>query len=537
MRPVNLFARFLWIPLVVLLLLLGYALWRGRFEVFETDAADATSDGMRIDALVRRASGGVDPGEVFGLNPVTGEAAECVPGPPKKMCTNFYTWPNFMKAVDEYNRNARAEGSTPAFAHPDDINLISLAAFFANAHIESGGFHACKERVLNRKGECDESGDCSGGQIGHYTSVEAKQQGWEKDKCQVDGGSRQYDRPPKGCTDWRGNRVADARHCWFGRGALQISWPYNYGEYSPPTINLCEDPDLICRDPVVAWQVSIHYWATKVEKGVADWKDTGALQDSIEKIAPADGSMSMDSVGNKQRHQRFFLLLGKLNKGGIDDKLKALPQKIKDALPTAIRVQQSKSRCGIDYNDANDNCHAQCKVASDCPEPNQRCFAPVQECTEDGVPVTDDAPSVDVPVPDVSVPDTAAVATTDVDSLPDIRAEAASVASESPMVAMPRTAPSPPPTTTTFKPSTPPIPTVKHSSTVPMWNISPNRGTYIVQEGDTCARIAREVCGRRTHCSDTNDCPTLCGVADCRALQIGSKVKYNCGGCPRPKKM
>jgi hypothetical protein len=533
MRPVNLFARFLWIPLVVLLLLLGYALWRGRFEVFETDAVDATTDGGRIDALVRRASGGVDPGEVFGLNPVTGEAAECVPGPPKKMCTNFYTWPNFMKAVDEYNRNARAEGSTPAFAHPDNVNLISLAAFFANAHIESGGFHACKERVLI-DGKCDESGDCSGGQLGHYTSVEAKQQGWEKDKCQVDGGSRQYDRPPKGCTDWRGNRVADARHCWFGRGALQISWPYNYGKYSPPSIDLCKDPDLICRDPVVAWQVSIHYWATKVEKGVANWKATRALQDSIEKIAPADGSMSMDSVGNKQRHRRFFLLLGKLKMGKQINT-------IKDKLPTLIRKTKANSRCGTSWPDANTNCHAQCKVASDCPEPNQRCFAQLKPCAGDGVPVADNVPSVDVPVPDVSVPDTTAVATTDVDSLPDIRAEAASVASESPMVAMPpRTAPFSPPTTTTstFKPSTPPIPTVKQRPTLPVYNIPPNQGTYVVQEGDTCARIAQEVCGRRTHCTDTNNCPTLCiPVADCRALQMGRKVKYNCGGCPRPKKM
>lgn len=536
MRPVNMFARFLWVPLVVLLLLLGYALWRGRFEVFETDVADATTDGARIDALVRRASGGVDPGEVFGLNPVTGEAAECAAGPPKK-CINFYTWPNFLKAVDEYNRNVRQynlnlpinDRKSLAFTHPDDINLISLAAFFANAHIESGGFHACKERVLI-DGKCDESGDCSGGQLGHYTSVEAKHQGWSETKCNAEGGG-QFDAPTQGCTDWRGNRVADARHCWFGRGALQISWPYNYGKYSPPGINLCEDPDRICRDPVVAWQVSIHYWATKVEKGVADWTATRALQDSIEKIAPADGSMSMDSVGNKQRHRRFFLLLGKLNMG---EQINT----IKDNLPSLIRKTKANSRCGTSWSDANTNCYAQCKVASDCPEPNQQCFANVQECTEDGVLVTDDAPSVDVPVPDVSVPDTTAVATTNVDSLPDIRAEATSITSESPMVAMPRTEPSPPPTTTTtFKPSTPPIPTVKQRPTLPVYNIPPNQGTYIVQEGDTCARIAREVCGRRTHCSDTNDCPTLCGVADCRALQIGSKVKYNCGGCPRPKKM
>ena len=509
MRPVNLFARFLWIPLVVLLLLLGYALWRGRFEVFDTDAADAISDGMRIDALVRRASGGVDPGEVFGLNPVTGEAAECVPGPPKKMCTNFYTWPNFMKAVDEYNRNARAEGSTPAFAHPDDINLISLAAFFANAHIESGGFHACKERVLDEDGQCDESGDCSGGQIGHYTAKEAKVQGWDRDMCYVEEGGRQYDAPPQGCTDWRGRRVANSRHCWFGRGALQISWPGNYGIYSPPSIDLCKDPDLICRDPVVAWQVSIHYWATKVEKGVANWTATRALQDSIEKIAPADGSMSMDSVGNKQRHRRFFLLLGKLNMGKQINT-------IKDKLPSLIRKTKANSRCGTSWSDANTNCHAQCKVASDCPEPNQRCFAQLKPCAGDDVPVTDY---------------TTAVATSSADSRPDFATvEATSVALDLPMVAMPRTTPSSPPTTT-FKPSTPPTPPLKQQRvTQPVRNISPNQGTYIVQEGDTCARIAREVCGRRTHCTDTNDCPTLCDI-DCRALAVGSKVNYHCGGC------
>ena len=494
MRPVNQCARFLWVPLMVLLLLLGYALWRGRFEVFETDAADATTDGARLDALVRRASGGVDPGEVFGLNPVTGEAAECVPGPPKKTCNNYYTWPNFMKAVDAYNRKARADGLSPAFAHPDSINLISLAAFFANAHIESGGFHACKERVLI-DGRCDESGDCSGGQLGHYTAVEAKQQGWTKDKCYVREGGRQYDRPPKGCTDWRGNRVADARHCWFGRGALQISWPYNYGKYSPPGINLCEDPDLICRDPVVAWQVSIHYWATKVEKGVANWKATNALQTSIEKIAPADGSMSMASVGNKQRHRRFFLLLDKLNMGEQKNT-------IKDKLPSLIRKTTANSRCGSSWRDANTNCHAQCTVASDCPKPNQRCFAQLKPCAED------DTPSVDA---------TTAEATSDTFDPP-------------PMVAMSRTAPSSP-SRTTFKPSTPPNPPLQQQRvTRPASNIPPNQGTYIVQEGDTCARIAREVCGRRTQCTDTNDCPTLCDI-DCRALAVGSKVNYHCGGC------
>ena len=320
-----------------------------------------------IESLIRIRSNGADPGSVFGLNSVSNGVGACSPGPPKQ-CVNFYTWPNFLKALDKYNAQVPREKHAFGYYEVSDVTkrerarLYSMAAFFANAHIESGGFNACKERVLV-DGRCDHSGDCSGGQLGHYTAEEAKVNGWTRDTCyldkHVDAGDEvpehlKHDRPEKGCTDWKGNPVYDSRHCWFGRGALQISWPGNYGIYSPPGIDLCNDPDLICRDPIVAWQASIHYWATKVEKKVREWAktknetmdvesmwtDPNVFQQVIKAIGPADGSMMLTSVGNTQRHCHFASLLEKLGEANVRVRMKS-------ALSNMYKNEAMKFRCSI----------------------------------------------------------------------------------------------------------------------------------------------------------------------------------------------
>ena len=55
-------------------------------------------------------------------------------------------------------------------------------------------------------------------------------------------------------------------YCYFGRGALQITWPGNYQLVSAlvkavdPSIDLCENPDRLCSDPKIAWLTAVAYW-------------------------------------------------------------------------------------------------------------------------------------------------------------------------------------------------------------------------------------------------------------------------------------
>jgi hypothetical protein len=63
------------------------------------------------------------------------------------------------------------------------------------------------------------------------------------------------------------NCAADKKY--FGRGATQVTWNFNYCSLSAPVaqgglgINVHANPDLLISDPVVMWKATIWYWMTQ----------------------------------------------------------------------------------------------------------------------------------------------------------------------------------------------------------------------------------------------------------------------------------
>jgi hypothetical protein len=265
-----------------------------------------TSSNPELHEFVTRylAPRGFDPTEFFGLN---AEASDNTAAPHcsgmERKCEGFYTWTNFNTAADQYNAIATRNPKYPHFLHPTnpEHTALNIIALFANANIESDAYRACRERVLVPQHECtgcrfchypgnhccpDPINGCSAGQIDHYTSSRARSQQFTKTTC--NGVSA----PTKGCKDAWGNPVADARNCYFARGLLQLTWPANYEKAAEPlrdllNIDLCNDPDKVCSDPIAAYVTSIQYWASKVQPGWCGGARC-SIDTAIDLIGPED---------------------------------------------------------------------------------------------------------------------------------------------------------------------------------------------------------------------------------------------------------
>jgi predicted chitinase len=121
-------------------------------------------------------------------------------------------------AVYTYSGLVEAARSIPAFAGGSDVQKKrEVAAFLANTDHESGQFRFAEE--IDKSGDyCDET-------------------------------------QPYGCP--AGNR-------YFGRGAIQLSWNFNYkaaGDYLG--INLLNQPDQVATNPQLAFRTAIWYWMTQ----------------------------------------------------------------------------------------------------------------------------------------------------------------------------------------------------------------------------------------------------------------------------------
>lgn len=63
--------------------------------------------------------------------------------------------------------------------------------------------------------------------------------------------------------------LADGERCapgqqYYGRGPIQLSWNYQYRRAGEALgLDLWADPDLVARDPAVAWQTALWYWMTQ----------------------------------------------------------------------------------------------------------------------------------------------------------------------------------------------------------------------------------------------------------------------------------
>ena len=141
---------------------------------------------------------------------------------------DFFSFKAFLAAADSF----------PQFLSGDDTNIQKreLSAFLANVAYETGGGW----------------NDAPGGYYkwGLYFT--------EEKNCA--NGCPQYSDPSKI------NYLPVAGQSYHGRGPLQMSWNYNYGQFSESYFHdkekLLNDPGLVTRDPVTCFASAIWFWIT-----------------------------------------------------------------------------------------------------------------------------------------------------------------------------------------------------------------------------------------------------------------------------------
>ncbi|CAI0449519.1 unnamed protein product, partial [Linum tenue] len=53
---------------------------------------------------------------------------------------------------------------------------------------------------------------------------------------------------------------------YYGRGPLQLSWNYNYGECGKANgFDGLRNPDIVAKDPVVTWKSALWFWINGME--------------------------------------------------------------------------------------------------------------------------------------------------------------------------------------------------------------------------------------------------------------------------------
>lgn len=146
----------------------------------------------------------------------------------RKRKKDFYSFKSFLKAAESF----------PQFLAGDDtvMQKRELCAFFANIAYETGGGWD----------------DAPGGYYkwGLYYTQELE--------CE------------KGCPQYtdttKKNYPPVAGQSYHGRGPLQLSWNYNYGQFSESFLGdketLLKNPSLVANDPVTCFASAIWFWTT-----------------------------------------------------------------------------------------------------------------------------------------------------------------------------------------------------------------------------------------------------------------------------------
>lgn len=231
---------------------------------------------------------------IFDLTLDTGKTNECTFSNGKQMCTNFYTWSNFVKAITLFNKYVNTgycaqpshgthKGSTPLtrfLNEPDDTttNIKILAAFFSNTIEETGNYKKCNE-------------DCTTGGCAQYPATYCTSNSMCDHtilppinytiKCipdkpsESDGHFSPDDLSTIKCIR-SGTKYTDAA-CFFGRGSIQTTYLQNYNNLRTilnkipvkalnldPTLysnglDIIQFPDLICSNGIIAWLTGIAY--------------------------------------------------------------------------------------------------------------------------------------------------------------------------------------------------------------------------------------------------------------------------------------
>jgi hypothetical protein len=186
-----------------------------------------------------------------------------------------YTYQGFCDAVADYNLY-HEEKAFMMGSEEDQRNEI--AAFLGNTAHESDDYEAGREYLA-----CGDNKEVDGKVYCKPCTNDLYD--WETNTCSqsmadLNSPYSEYCQsiftPPEGCNCTTVTQVAeegelagyiDASKVFYGRGAIQLSWNYNYikASYaltgSPDTF--CEDPELVVSDPLYAWGSGEYHLETK----------------------------------------------------------------------------------------------------------------------------------------------------------------------------------------------------------------------------------------------------------------------------------
>ena len=207
--------------------------------------------------------------------------------PPSNYTTNsegvaLYTYEGFCNAIMQYNMNHDEQ-----FANMGDENQVraELAAFLAHTSVDTHGFAITREvqHCLDPITGSDGQVYCKPCRLENYNAeTKTCSQSYFSDSepsyAEYCDATRQ---PPEGCacsTDSVVEATAagtdgymSASSAFFTRGAISISWNYDYYAASQSMTGnadtLCNNPDLVSTNPQVAWGVGIYKWMEKMQFG------------------------------------------------------------------------------------------------------------------------------------------------------------------------------------------------------------------------------------------------------------------------------
>lgn len=250
-----------------------------------------------------------------------------LPGDGKE--TAFFSFAKFSKAVTKYELHVKDE-AWKSFIGTKSGNdqEKTLLAFLANVKYETS-FSACKEHPKNETGDCEMEW-CSGGKVDDYTFAKQEVQ-WGS------GASKCNDKTEATCTLEENNdgvkeELTDSENCWWGRGAIQTSWPANYNaiyaDFKAITQkDVCSNPDHICLSGYHAYLAGILWWVnaaphTQWKAGIE--KDGVVVEGTQRDIATAICTMvkPADKSHNAHRHNIYNKMLKDMDNdefSGLDD--------------------------------------------------------------------------------------------------------------------------------------------------------------------------------------------------------------------------
>lgn len=190
-----------------------------------------------------------------------------------------YTYEGLCTAIDDYNEGHAEK----IFMMGTEENQKSeLAAFLGHTLHESDEWRAGREYLM-----CGDYKDV-GGEI-FCKPCDSESFDWETFKCNgpgLAGGGLTFNgycdytiMPPIACpcdgelvSDSEGDLMGyiPASKVFFGRGAIQLSWNYNFRAASEAltgdSSTFCDDPDLVAVTPEYAWGAGIFFWMENLKE-------------------------------------------------------------------------------------------------------------------------------------------------------------------------------------------------------------------------------------------------------------------------------